>query len=955
MSTITMPTTYAYETVANDPLGLRMYTLPNGLRVMLSVNRSEPRIFTNIVFRVGSKYDPADTTGLAHYMEHMLFKGTDRIGATDWAAEHQLLEQIADLFEVYRRTEDETQRKALYAQIDTLSHQAALLVAPNEYDRLMTAIGAKSTNAYTSTEQTVYVNDIPSNELERWVQLERERFRFIALRLFHTELETVYEEFNMSQDKDIRKVHKAVMETLFPSHPYGTQTTLGRPEHLKNPSMRRIEEFYNTYYVPNNAAICLSGDFDPDVAIALIDKHFGTWEPVDFPPFTYAEQPRLTAPVHREVFGQESAYTFMGWRTDGGKEDDYKMALVIRQMLYNEQAGLLDLQLNQEQQVLDSEAFNWMYEDYSIFGLYGKPREGQTLEEVEALLLSQVERLRAGDFPDWLLGAAIRDMKLGDMNALESNGSRVGAMSNAFVMGTPWEQFVNRYDWLERLTSADIVRYAQENLRPEARVVIFKREGTDPHIIKVEKPDLTPIELQKEAVSEYATDFLQQSPPRLVPVFADFPNSIRKEEWQPGLRFDYVHNPLNPVFRLDYIFEMGKLNDRMLSLAFQYLPYLGTSRYSPAEVQQAFFRLGLHFETFSYDERCHVSLSGLEESMEAGVQLMEHLLQDVQPNAEVWNAVVVDILTKRQNQKQDKGTILSSALSSYAKYGPQSPFTYRYAAAELHQITPDEVVSRIHQLHTYAHRIYYYGQMDAADAAAIIRRHHAVPTTLRTPPPAKVFEELPTTDNRVFFAHFPMVQNDILMVSRGTPYFNIEEHRIHDLYNEYFGYGLSSIVFQEIREAKALAYSTYAYYGSPSRSDRAHYLRAYVGTQPDKVADAMPTLTSLMENMPVVKDSIEQARISLLQRVESDRISPKQLYWEAQSIWDIGLTHDILQDIYQHLATVGPQALVDFHAQHIQGRRYNIMVLGDQAHTPLPYFEQYGSLTTLTMEELFGF
>lgn len=948
-------TTYHYETVANDPLGLRTYTLGNGLKVLLSVNRNEPRIFTNIVFRVGSKYDPADTTGLAHYMEHMLFKGTNRIGATDWDAEHKLLEQIADLFEVYRRTTDEAQRKALYQQIDSLSYQAALLVAPNEYDRLMTAIGAKNTNAYTSTEQTVYVNDIPSNELERWVKLERERFRYVALRLFHTELETVYEEFNMSQDKDIRKVHKAVMETLFPTHPYGTQTTLGRPEHLKNPSMRRIQAFYNTYYVPNNAAICLSGDFDPDVAIALIDEHFGSWAPVDFPPFQYEAQPRLTSPIHKEVFGQESGYTYIGWRTDGGKDEQYKMALITRQMLYNEQAGLLDLNLNQEQQVLESEAFNWMYEDYSIFGLYGKPREGQTLEDVEALLLAEMEKLRAGNFPDWLLEAAIRDMKLGDMKAIESNGSRVGAMSNAFVMGMPWERFVNRYAWLEALTKADIVRYAQAYLTPEARVVVFKREGTDPNIIKVEKPDITPISLQKEATSPYATDFLAVPPPRLTPVFADFPNSIHKEEWQPGLRFDYVRNPLNPVFRLDYIFEMGKLNDQLLSLAFQYLPYLGTSRYSPADVQQAFFRLGLHFEAFTYDERCHVSLSGLEESMEAGIELMEHLLQDAQPNAEVWAAVVADTLTKRHNMKQDKSTILSSALANYAKYGAQSPFTYRFTEQQLHALSPDEVVGRIHNLHTFAHRVYYYGQLDAAAAGAIIKRHHRVAATLHTPPPPKVFTELPTTENRVYFAHFPMVQNDILMVSRGTPYFNIDEHRIHDLYNEYFGYGLSSIVFQEIREAKALAYSTYAYYNSPSRADRAHYLRAYVGTQPDKVADAMPTLTGLMENMPVVKDSIEQARISLLQRVESDRIAPKQLYWEAQGIWDLGLTHDILEDIYQHLASVDHQALMDFHAQHIQGRHYNIMVLGDQAQTPLPYFGQYGEVTTLSMEELFGF
>ncbi|MCB0636392.1 MAG: insulinase family protein, partial [Lewinella sp.] len=249
--------TYPYETIAGDPMGVRIYTLDNGLRVFLSVNTNEPRIFTNLVFRAGSKYDPADTTGLAHYMEHMLFKGTSRIGAMDWERESALLERIADRFEDYRATQDPDERTTIYADIDRLSYEAAQLVAPNEYDRLVTAIGAKQTNAYTWVEQTVYVNDIPSNELERWLRLERERFGHLALRLFHTELETVYEEFNISQDKDFRKSNNKLRELLFPTHPYGTQTTLGRPEHLKNPSMRNIQRFFDTYYVPNNLAICL--------------------------------------------------------------------------------------------------------------------------------------------------------------------------------------------------------------------------------------------------------------------------------------------------------------------------------------------------------------------------------------------------------------------------------------------------------------------------------------------------------------------------------------------------------------------------------------------------------------------------------------------------------------------------------------------------------------------------
>ncbi|RME94496.1 MAG: insulinase family protein, partial [Bacteroidetes bacterium] len=808
--------TYPYTTVPGDPLGFRHYQLKNGLQVFLSVNPDEPRIFTNICFRVGSKYDPPDTTGLAHYMEHMLFKGTSRIGALNWEEESKLLEKIADLFELYRQTTEPEERRRIYREIDRLSYQAAQLVAPNEYDRLVTAMGGKNTNAYTWLEQTVYVNDIPSNEIRRWIKLERERFRHLALRLFHTELETVYEEFNMSQDKDFRKANQALRRMLFPTHPYGTQTTLGKPEHLKNPSMRNIERFFETYYVPNNAALCLAGDFDPDEVIRLIDESFGNWVPNDFPPFTYEAQAPLTQAQRTTVYGQESAYLMIGWRSAGGRQPEYMLGLLIKQMLHNEQAGLIDLHLNQQQRVLEAEAFNWVYEDYSVFGLFGKAREGQALAEVEALLLEQVEKLRRGDFPDWLLPAAIKDMKLADLRAVENNQARVNMVSTSYILGIPYEQLVNRYHRLDKVTKEDIMRYAQEVLSASSFAVVYKEQGDDPNIVKVEKPEITPVPIQREAISSYAQEFLSNPPQRIAPVFADFKERIQQEEWQAGLTFNYVYNPHNPLFQLQYIFEMGKNHSQELALAVQYLPYLGTSRYTAAEIQQSFFRLGLHFEVYNTNDRCYISLSGLEESLEAGLELVKHILADVQADAKAWNAVVTDTLTKRENQKLQKDVILYSGLRNFAMYGPQSPFTYRMPADQLRQMAPEAPLHWIHKLHEYQHRVYYFGQLPQSEVSALLQRHHHRASVLKAPPPPQPFIQQPTLRNQVFFVHFPMVQNEVLFLSRGTPYFNLEEHLWHDLYNEYFGYGLSSVVFQEIREAKALAYSTYAYYASPT-------------------------------------------------------------------------------------------------------------------------------------------
>ncbi|MCD8134955.1 MAG: insulinase family protein, partial [Parabacteroides gordonii] len=221
---------FKYETVPNDPMKARIYTLDNGLKVYLTVNKETPRIQTYIAVRVGGKNDPAETTGLAHYFEHLMFKGTQKFGTQNYEMEKPMLDQIEQLFEVYRKTTDEGERKAIYHQIDSISYEASKYAIPNEYDKLMSAIGANGTNAYTGFDMTVYTEDIPSNQIDNWAKIQADRFENNVIRGFHTELETVYEEKNMSLTSDGRKVYEAVLNALFPDHPYGTQTVLGTQE-----------------------------------------------------------------------------------------------------------------------------------------------------------------------------------------------------------------------------------------------------------------------------------------------------------------------------------------------------------------------------------------------------------------------------------------------------------------------------------------------------------------------------------------------------------------------------------------------------------------------------------------------------------------------------------------------------------------------------------------------------
>ena len=429
---------YNYESVPGDPLKARIYTLDNGLKVYMTVYKDAPRIQTYVAVRAGSKNDPKETTGLAHYFEHMMFKGTSKFGTKDWKQEGPLVAKIDSLFEIYRTLTDENQRKEMYRVIDSISYVASTFAIPNEYDKLMSAIGADGTNAFTSLEETVYVDDIPSNQIENWATIQANRFNDPVLRLFHTELETIYEEKNMTLTNDGRKVYTAMLEGLFQNHPYGTQTTIGTQEHIKNPSMKNIREFFAKYYVPNNMAICLSGDFDPDYMIKVIDEKFAGLKRSEVPAFTFGKEQPITKPIVKEVFGTDAENMMMAYRFAGTGSKEADMITMIDMILTNGTAGLIDLNLNQKQKVMSAGTNPNIMHDYSALMFTGKPKAGQTLDEVRDLLLSQVELVKKGEFPDWLLTAVINDLKLRKIKEFESNSNRAMAFVDAFIQNESW-------------------------------------------------------------------------------------------------------------------------------------------------------------------------------------------------------------------------------------------------------------------------------------------------------------------------------------------------------------------------------------------------------------------------------------------------------------------------------------------------------------------------------------
>jgi predicted Zn-dependent peptidase len=943
--------THNFETVEGDPSNTLIYTLDNGLKVYLSVNKLEPRIQTLIGVKAGSKFDPSETTGLAHYLEHMMFKGTHTIGTKDWAGEKLVLDEIAATFEAHRLENDPDKKIALYAKIDSLSYVASTFAIANEYDKMVSGLGAKGTNAYTSNDETVYINDIPSNEIEKWITLEGERFQTLVLRLFHTELETVYEEFNRSQDADNRWVYQGVLEGLLPNHPYGTQTTIGLGEHLKNPSMYNIHAYFDKYYVPNNIAICLSGDLDPDATIDMIEAHFGSWERKEIIPFEMPEDQALINPIVKETFGPQQEMLYMGYKFDGAGSKDAMMAQMVDMILANSQAGLIDIDLMLKQKVLSAGSFPQVLKDHTVHFLYGVPKEGQSLEEVKDLLLGEIEKVKIGAFEDWLVEAVVNDLKLSRIESMESNRGRASIMLESFINELDYKKVVFDLDTMATITKNDIMTFAQENYG-ENYVVSYKRMGTsDRH--SVPKPQITAVEVDRDSKSAFYTAFDSISSLRLTPKFVDFEREIQVNKLG-EVDFSYVKNEGNQIFNLYYLFDVGSQTDKELELAIQYLAYLGTEKYSAEQLKKEFYRYGLGFGVNAGSNQVSIYLTGLEENLEKGLELFEHILANVISNPEVYQEMVSDIEKSRLNAKLDKNTILRSGLGSYAKYGAVNPFKDLLNSEALINMDTEVLVEKIKELSSMKHRIFYYGQMPAKEAQNIVAKYHTNTKDLKSLPVEKDFVELATTSNQVFYAPYDMQQVEIFFISKDET-FNPEILAEAYLFNEYFGAGLSSIVFQEIREKKALAYSAYSYYSSPTEADKSHYVNAYIGTQSDKLEDAAGAMFELMNNMPEAEMQFASAKEAVIKQLESDWTTGMNVYWKYEKAKRLGIDYDVSEKIYNQIKPMSLADLKVFFDEHIKGRNYSICVIGDKSKMDMKVLGALGEVRQLTLEEIFGY
>ncbi|WP_129717940.1 pitrilysin family protein [Pedobacter sp. SYP-B3415] len=944
---------YTYKYVTNDPTRSRFYTLKNGLTVILSPNAKEPNIEFRMAVRAGSNTDPRTATGLAHYLEHLLFKGTDKFGTLNWQKEKPLLDKIDALYETYNKTTDPEKRKEIYREIDKTSGEASKFSIANEYDKMMKGIGGQSSNAHTWYEETVYNEDFPSNSVDKFLSLQGERFRNPIFRIFHTELEAVYEEKNRSLDNDGSKAAEALFAAVFPTHNYGQQTTIGTIEHLKNPSLVEIKKYYQKYYVPNNMAVVMAGDFNPDELIRKIDKTFAYMVSKPVQLYQPAAEKPLTGIRTIDIYGPNAENLMIGYR---GYPESTRQSMLLDlagSILSNGKAGLIDINLNKQQKVLRASAGTQQMKDYGLFILSAAPKQGQTLDQAKALLLGQIELLKKGEFDESLIKATVANSKLSLLQSFDNNNFRAEATTNEFILnrGANWNKSLGAPDEMAKITKKDIVDFANTFFK-DNYVVVLKHKGTDKNSQKVDKPAITPVATNANEVSAFAKNVLEAPVKPIQPVFLDYKKDIAYGK--SGIAdILSVQNKENSIFRLSYRFDMGAYNYKLQPYAAQYLTFLSTDKYTAEEISRQFYNIACNYSFNVGNDVATITITGLQENFEKAVSLVEHVFANCKPNEPALAELKSRILKQRENNKLNKTAILSGIMN-YAQYGQDNPFNYGLSNDEVKAMTAEQLVYILHNIRNYKHDIIYYGPKDLAAFTSDITKVHQLPTAFTPAAAAKTFTYQHPENNKVYFADYDMVQAEIRWVRNNGMYDPANAGKI-DLFNSYFGGGMGSVVFQTIRESKALAYSSYALYANPDKRDKEYYMMAYVGTQADKMNDAVAAMNELLTVLPESDKAFTASKDNALNALETGRITKDAIIYSYLNDQKLGYDHDSRIDLYQQLKPLNFTDIAQFHKEQIAGKPYSYCIVASEKKISMADLEKFGSVTKLNLEQVFGY
>ena len=791
---------------AQSGLKTKTYHLDNGLKVVLCENHDQPEIYGAVYVHAGSKNDPVEATGMAHYFEHIMFKGTDRIGTINWEKEKVYLDSISLMYDKLHETTDEATRKAIQMKINELSIASTEYAIPNEVDVILTQMGGKGLNAGTSYDQTMYFNTFPSNQLSKWMDVYVERFRNPVFRLFQSELEAVYEEKNMYGDGPINAFQELLFKEAFGEHPYG-RPVIGYTKHLKNPQPAKMREFYNTYYVANNMTLILVGDFNTEEIEPMIAEKFGTWRSGEIPPMPKYNLPKFNGPTVKEVRMtpvKMGALVFPGVKNSDPDMIPLTMACTI---FFNGETGLAD-KLTLDGDIMMAALLPLSLEDEGAnLMLYIPKLLGQSHEQAEALIFGCLDKLKKGEFSDDLFEATRMSMLTERIKATENLNQLANLFLEMETSGQTYEEFLAETERIKTITKEEVVAIANKYFGNDYLDIRSKMGFPDKD--KVEKPNWKPLEAKNTNMkSDFAKMIEAEEVPEVTPQVIKFGEDVKITDICDGFKLYSAINPVNDLFELEIHFNYGTLDDPDLERASSYLSVQGTEDMPYQEFALELQKMGARFYTYTEDNEFVVTISGFEKDQEKLLEMCYNKLYHPS-NDESQIATLVDGEKMGiQTQKEDAST-WARAVRSYALYGEKSSFLNHSSLKEWSKRSGAELLAEIAEALKYDGYVTYTGNQYPEVMVQSLKSHRILPLK-PLKGEKKVLVEQRFTEPQVFFApNKKFRQSNIWFYVPGEK-LSLEDEALASVFSKYFGTDMYSIVFQEIREFRSLGYTAYA-------------------------------------------------------------------------------------------------------------------------------------------------
>ncbi len=929
--------------IAGDKMGVTIHRLPNGLTVYIATDRQKPRFNAWIAVRAGSRSDPAQSTGLAHYLEHMLFKGSDELGVLDAEAERPHLEKVTQLYGQLRNATGE-ERVGIFRQIDAATQEQAKYAVPNEMDRIYSTLGITRINAFTSYEQTVYVSDVPSNRLEAWATLEAERFADPSFRLFYPELEAVYEEKNRSIDSPSRRVDETMMLALFPEHPYGTQPTIGLVEHLKVPAFQDMVDYFHRWYHPNNMAVMLAGDIDADTALPVLEKTLGQWKPAALEPRKHHATPPVKGRQVHEVVADGEQSVVLAWQTVAVDHADEPVLEVMDWVMDNSSTGLMNLELTLPQKLPSAGSYGGNMNDGGFWVMRGTAKEGQSLEKVENLLLGVADKLKAGAFTQEDIDAVVLQQDINEKRRLEVPQASVSKMATAFIERREWKDVLARDARLRTVTKDDVVRAANKYITGDY-VVVQRKRGT-PDLPKIDNPSITPLEIDQSRQSEFGKKIVSMEAKELEPEWLEAGRHYTRTKLPAGELIG-ARNRRNDLFQLSYEFERGSKKAPGLCEAFELLDRSGAGDMSAEQLQRKMFSLGSNIRFDCQVESSSINVSGIDKNMDATLELLGIWLSQPKLEQDTLEKYIETTLSERRDRIDDQRW-LGRALREFSRYGKKSDFLRDLSNKKLSSLKIGALSKLVSAAPNHQHTTLYFGPRTAnvAGKAIGLGQNHK-----------KVTDRAPIVYRKQKGARIYFLHKDVAKSSVGISWPHKDQGRDQRpsarLLSEYLGGGMSALIFQQIREARGLAYSAYGYMAAGERPKDDWALGGGMDTQVVKTIEATRTFLELIRDRRLEASRIDEAKNAAEQHYRSSRVDPRWIVhavfgwmhrgeetdprpWEREQVAKLGQT-----ELEAMVTTYKDQPLI-------------ISVIGNRDRLSMKELAKIAPVTEVKPEQLFS-